>query len=182
MGWGKWTLMAKGFGCESYGTELSEERIKYATSNGINVIAWDEIPKHSFDFINTEQVFEHIPNPLDTLIHLKNALKSDGVIKIIVPTANDIMRRLQIMDWTSQNSTRNSLNPVAPPEHINYYRRRSLIRMAELAGMEEVSIPMKIQYMYKSNCRGVKGVIKNVFLPIYRNILKRQNYVFFRNR
>ena len=75
--------MAKGFGCESYGTELSEERIKYASSNGIKVIAWNEIPKHSFNFINTEQVFEHIPNPLDTLIYLKDALKPMVYLKSV---------------------------------------------------------------------------------------------------
>ena len=63
MGWGKWSLMAKGFGCNSYGIELSIDRIKYAKSNGVKVITWDEIPKHSFDFINSEQVFEHLSNP-----------------------------------------------------------------------------------------------------------------------
>ncbi len=182
MGWGKWALMAKGFGCKSYGTELSEERIKCATSNGINVISWDEIPKHSFDFINTEQVFEHIPNPLDTLIHLKDALKPEGMLKISVPTANDITRRLKLMDWTARKGTRNSLNPVAPLEHINYFRRSSLIKMAALAGMEEVVIPMTTQYIYTSNWCGVNKIAKNIFLPIYRNILKRQNYLFFRNK
>lgn len=182
MGWGKWALMAKGFGCESYGTELSEERIKYASSNGIKVIAWNEIPKHSFNFINTEQVFEHIPNPLDTLIYLKDALKTDGILKISVPTANDIKRRLKLMDWKAPKSSRNSLNPVAPLEHINCFRRKSLIKMAAIAGMEEVVIPMRIQYAYTSNWYGGKRIAKNILLPIYRNILKRQNYLFFRNK
>lgn len=182
MGWGKWALMVKAFGCESYGTELSEERIKYATSNGIKVLAWDEIPKHSFDFINTEQVFEHISNPLDTFIYLKDALKSNGILKISVPTANDIKKRLKIMDWKAPKGTRNSLNPVAPLEHINYFRRNSLIKMANLAGMEEVVIPMRTQYLYTSNWRGAKRIAKNILLPIYRNVLKRQNYLFFRNK
>jgi 2-polyprenyl-3-methyl-5-hydroxy-6-metoxy-1,4-benzoquinol methylase len=182
MGWGKWALMAKGFGCQSYGTELSEERIKHATSNGIQVIAWDEIPKHRFDFINTEQVFEHIPNPLNTLIYLKDALKADGILKISVPTANNITRLLKLMDWEAPRGTRKSLNPVAPLEHINYFRRNSLIKMAELAGMEEVVIPMRTQYTYTSNWYGAKRIAKNILLPIYRNILKRQNHLFFRNK
>jgi len=29
IGWGKWALMAKAFGCDAYGSELSEERINY---------------------------------------------------------------------------------------------------------------------------------------------------------
>ena len=95
MGWGRWALMAKAFGCESYGTEVSDERIEYARSNGIKVIDWDEIPEHRFDFINAEQVFEHIPEPLQTLRHLKNALKTDGMIKVSVPTAKDIEHRFK---------------------------------------------------------------------------------------
>ena len=66
MGWGRWCLMAKAFGCNVYGTELSISKIKYAKSIGINVINWDEIPNFKFDFINTEQIFEHISNPLET--------------------------------------------------------------------------------------------------------------------
>lgn len=182
MGWGKWSLMAKGFGCKSYGTELSEDRIKYAKSNGIKVITWDEIPNHTFDFINTEQVFEHIPNPLDTLIHLKSSLKPDGLIKISVPTANDIQRRLKLMDWSSAKGTRNSLNPVAPLEHINCYNRNSILKMAEIADLEEVNIPMKFQYMYNTNWGGVRGIAKNLLLPVYLNILKKRNYLFFRNK
>ncbi len=181
MGWGKWALMAKGFGCESYGSELSKERVEHAKSNGIKVVTWDEIPEHKFDFINTEQVFEHIPNPLDTLIHLKKSLKPDGILKISVPTANNIKHRLKRMDWKAKRGTRNSLNPVAPLEHINCYRRSSLIKMAELANMEEVVIPMKTQYMYTTNWCGAKRVAKNMLLPVYKNILKRKNYLFFRN-
>ncbi len=71
MGWGNWALMAKAFGCNSYGTDLSEERIKHAESSGLKVISWEEIPDYKFDLINSEQVFEHIPQPLETLKHLK---------------------------------------------------------------------------------------------------------------
>lgn len=181
MGWGKWALMAKAFGCDSYGTELSKERIEYAKSNGIKVITWDEIPQHRFDFINTEQVFEHIPEPLQTLHHLKTALKADGILKISVPTANDINRRLKIMDWKAPKGTKNSLNPVAPLEHINFFRRSSLVKMASEAGMEEVFIPMKLQYRFTTDWGDARRLAKNILLPIYRNLFKKQNYVFLRN-
>lgn len=181
MGWGKWALMAKAFGCESYGTELSEARIAYAKSNGIKIIKWDEIPHHRFDFINTEQVFEHIPEPLKTLRYLKTALKTDGILKVSVPTANDMERRLKIMDWKSPKGSTNSLNPVAPLEHINFFRKSSLVRMTEEAEMEEVCIPIVKQYEYTTGWRGMKKIAKNILRPIYRNVLKRQNYIFLRN-
>lgn len=182
MGWAQWALMAKAFGCNSYGTDLSINRIEYAKSNGIKVITWDEIPQHRFDFINTEQVFEHIPEPLVTLRHLKTALKAGGILKISVPTANNINRRLQIMNWKSPKGTNNSLNAVAPLEHINFFRRSSLIRMAREAEMKEVFIPIKLQYRYTTDWGGgIRKLSKNIFRPIFRNLLQNRNYMFFRN-
>lgn len=181
MGWGKWALMAKAFGIDSYGYELSEERILFARSNGVKIVSWDEIPQHRFDFINTEQVFEHIPEPLLTLCHLKKALKPSGILKVSVPTANDIERRLKIMDWKAPKGTRNSLNPVAPLEHINFFRRSSLYKMARAAEMEEVRIPIKYQYRYRINWYGIKQIAKNILFPVYQNIFKNINYIFLRN-
>ena len=111
MGWGEWALMAKAFGCRSYGAELSNICIEYAKANGINIVSWDEIPQSQFDFINTEQVFEHISNPLQTLCHLKKGLKANGLLKISVPTVNFMERRLRIMDWNSPKGARNSHKP-----------------------------------------------------------------------
>jgi 2-polyprenyl-3-methyl-5-hydroxy-6-metoxy-1,4-benzoquinol methylase len=181
MGWGEWALMAKAFRCDSYGTELSLERVKYARTNGIKIIEWEEIPQYQFDFINTEQVFEHIPEPLQVLRHLKTALKPDGILKIRVPDANDIERRLKIMDWKAPKGSRDSLNPVAPLEHINCFRRASIVRMAKEADMEEVLIPLKVQYRYITDWSKPKRIVKNILLPIYRNLLKKQNHVFLRN-
>jgi 2-polyprenyl-3-methyl-5-hydroxy-6-metoxy-1,4-benzoquinol methylase len=181
MGWGEWALMAKAFGCDCCGAELSQERIDYAASNGIEAIPWDEIPHHAADFINTEQVFEHLPDPLETLRHLKKGLRPGGILKISVPTANDMKRRLGVMDWHAPRESRNSLNPVAPLEHINCFNRSSLLKMAEVAGMEEIFIPTRVQYRRSTNWQGAKQIVKNFLLPIYRNVLKRQNYMFLRN-
>ena len=181
MGWGKWALMAKAFGCNSYGTELSPERIEHAKSNGIKIVTWDEIPQHRFDFINTEQVFEHISEPLQTLSHLQKALKPEGILKISVPTANDIERRLKLMDWKAAKDSKNSLNPVAPLEHINYFRRSSLMKMASKLGMAEVFIPVSTQIRYTTDWGSVKKFAKNILLPICHNFLKNRNYIFLRN-
>ena len=181
MGWGKWALMVKAFGCDSSGSELSETRIQFARSNGLKVIQYDEISGNKFDFINADQVFEHIPDPLQTLCYLKTALKPNGLIRISVPIANDIERRLRRMDWKSPKGSRNSLNPVAPLEHINFFRRKSLLNLAKNAGMEEVLMPMNIQYKYTVIWGGIIRTAKNIILPIYRNILKRQNCIYLRN-
>lgn len=180
MGWGKWALMCKAFGCRASGTELSPTRIAYAKSNGIDVIAWDDLPNHRFDFINTEQVFEHLPDVLGTLKHLRRALDRGGLIKVSVPNAHDIDRRLEKLDWAAPVESSDSLNAVAPLEHINCIRRTSFATMAERAGMVEVEMPLSLQYAYNTDWSDARKVAKNLARPVYRNVLKRQNYVFLR--
>ena len=181
MGWGKWALMAKAFGCDAYGTELSLQRIEYAKANGIKVIAWDEIPEHRFDFINAEQVFEHLPEPLMTLRHLAGSLKTDGVLRVSVPAARGVERRLRTMDWSARADSSDSLRQVAPLEHINCFRGTSLAGMARTAGMVEVAIPARVQYGHRIDWSGPRTITKNILRPPFRSIVKRQNRLFLRN-
>jgi SAM-dependent methyltransferase len=183
MGWGEWCLMARAFGCNTCGIELSQSRIEYAKSLGLNVISWDQLPDHHFDFINTEQVFEHINSPLETLRSLKKSLKSQGLIKISVPDGNDAKRGLEVSDWTApkwETGTRNS-NPVHPLEHMNCFNRRCIIKMAQIAGLQEVRIPVLLQYMYSTNWKPVVPMLKNMLRPLYFNVLRRGTYLFFRH-
>ena len=182
MGWSDWLLMANGFGYQCYGLELSESRIKYAESRGVKVIEWEQAKNLSFDFINTEQVFEHISEPLETLKELKTFLKPGGLIKISVPSANDIERRLKLMDWEAKKGTKNSLNNVAPLEHIQCFSRSSLINMAGIAGMTEVKIPLIKQWNNSSGWFHPKGFFRNLLIPVYRNLLRKQNYIFLTSK
>jgi Methyltransferase domain len=181
MGWSEWALMAKGFGCDAYGSELSRKRIDNANCKGVKVMTGKETPPLRFDFINTEQVFEHIPRPLETLVELEKLLKPNGILKISVPKGWDIARRLRIMDWGSPKTSRNSLNPVAPLEHINCFQRRSVAKMASIAGLKEIKIPLKIQYGYMVNWGGPVKLMRNLTTPLYRAVLNRSNYMFFSN-
>lgn len=64
MGWGDWFQMAQSFGCKAAGMELSEARVSHAQSRGVPAVEWQELASRRFDFINTEQVFEHVTDPL----------------------------------------------------------------------------------------------------------------------
>lgn len=171
MGWGDWCCFAKAYGCSAYGSELSQVRIDYARKSGITIIDWEEIPEHEFDFINTEQVFEHIADPLDTLQYLSKALKPRGIIKISVPNGYDIRRRLAVMDWTAAKGSRNSLNPVAPLEHINCFSQDSLLRMAQIADLEPVQIHAKIR-MDKGL---LDATLRDFLRPFYNRVMKARN-------
>jgi len=177
MGWGDWAAMANGLGFICHGLELSQSRIDYATKRGVNVLNWNQARQKRFDFINTEQVFEHIADPLDTLSNLKKLLKPGGIIKISVPTATNIEKSLSAMDWGAGRNSPISLNPVAPLEHIQYFHRRTLQIMASRVGMREFTWPM-LSY-WRSSCGSLSPfhLVKGVFKPIVYRLRRKQNYI-----
>ncbi|MCD4832936.1 MAG: class I SAM-dependent methyltransferase [Bacteroidales bacterium] len=182
MGWGKWCHMAESFGCNVFGTELSEHRIDFAKSRGLKVISLDEISNYRFDFINTEQVFEHIPKPLETLVFLKGFLKARGILKISVPNGSLIKRKLKIDDWTAPKGSNKSLNPVSPLEHINCFNNTSIIKMADLAELKQVKIPLSIQFTICLNRTNLKQMLHNIIKPLYYNYSNKNTYLFFTHK
>ena len=160
MGWGNWCLMAKAFGCKAYGMELSEARIKYAEKNGITVLNSKNLSNYRFDYINTDQVFEHLPNPNQTLEFLLKHLKQNGLIRISVPNGNQVDGVLESMDWTLPKQHPNSVNVVAPLEHINCFKTRTLNQMAASFDLEVVDIP-EVRNYYRSKKDMIKKLIKS---------------------
>ncbi len=154
MGWGYWCLMAKAFGYKASGFEISKERIEFAKKNGINVIEnFSDITANQFDFINTEQVFEHVPNPIQTLKALARALKKEGLIKISVPNGRGIEQELTRPGW------RPSKDAIHPLEHINCFTHQTLVKAGKLAGLELIRQPFLLGYRYnlKSYLKGILG-------------------------
>jgi SAM-dependent methyltransferase len=166
MGWGHWCLLARGFGCSAFGVELSDVRSANAEQMGITVMARNALPIEKFDFINAEQVFEHLADPLGTLLKLAKALKPGGVIRLGVPAVRDIKARLGRCDWNAQDRTPNSLNAVAPLQHINCFNYRSLHTMGVAAGLCELELPDRLHPV-----ESVKDVLKLALRPIYRSLL-----------
>jgi SAM-dependent methyltransferase len=182
MGWGHWSLVAKSFGCQVWGHELSEAQIQYGRSQGISVLSWDEIPQHRFDFINCEQVFEHLDEPLKVLRHLRQGLAPKGLIKIATPDGTDIPRKLKNPDWKAPKYSRNSLNPVSPLEHLNSFNRQSILTMTRLLDLEEVHLPLSLHYASLVNWKPIKPMLRNLVIPLYRKIHPRRTWYLFRPR
>jgi len=170
MGFGTWCYMAKGLGCDIYGTDISETRTDFAKE--IKIISFKDVREYNFDFINAEQVFEHVADPFHTLNYLKQSLKPHGIIKIGVPNGYDIKRKLEMWDWAtlkknngsmnhnekleiikkiwdweapSGNGTEYSLNALAPLQHINCFNHDALVSIAEKAGLKQVKISGQIK-------------------------------------
>jgi SAM-dependent methyltransferase len=132
MGWGHWSVAAVALGASVFGAELSEKRRLFAARHGVEVIDpfADDCPL--FDFINTDQVFEHLIHPLELARQLADKLEVGGVLKIFVPDAELTERAIRSGKWLP---AKDALHPL---EHVNGFTRSSLDRLAQRVGLEPV--------------------------------------------
>lgn len=179
MGWAKWCQMAQAFSIQAYGAELSETRIAHAQSKGIEVVDWQGIPGQEFDFISTEQVMEHLAHPQETLKHLASGLKTGGLLKVSVPNGGNIHTLLKKMDWMAPKTSPDTLNAIAPLEHINCFNHRSIVIMAKAIGLELVQLPYvnPNQAIGQGVAAGLKGwiranlaLLKKLFRPFVHKL------------
>lgn len=178
-GWGYWSLMARSFGIDVYGIELSPEKITYAKSIGLNIIQISDLENHQFDFINTEQVIEHLAEPRKTVDMLKKCLAPLGILKLSVPYGNDIISTLHSWDWTNSIARKDEIMPIHPLEHLNCFTSNSLNYMARSCGLKRINLPLKICYIYSTDWGNLKSIVKNILRPIKRFKLNRGCYALF---
>jgi 2-polyprenyl-3-methyl-5-hydroxy-6-metoxy-1,4-benzoquinol methylase len=178
MGWCEWASMARAFGCRVAGTELSPARAEHARSIGIEVIDWSDIPKRKFHFINTEQVFEHLIEPVETLRHLATALDGGGILKISVPDSRLALKGLE-RHRSFGALTRARAVPVAPLEHVNCFEHASLAAMARKAGLRPLRPSLRLLYNSSSGWLKPKRALKLAFRPIYRHWFPKSTFVYF---
>ncbi len=121
-GWGMWLQMARAHGLKGMGVEIAADRILYAQTLGIELVPTLEDLSHGilFDFINAEQVFEHVADPRSEITALIAKLRPGGVMHIAVPNGEpDIIRARKGLWRPVKGATQ-------PLEHVNAYTAKSL--------------------------------------------------------
>lgn len=134
-GWGYFLLMAKSFGYNVCGLEVSAERQKFSAQSGIPMISsLGRLHGRLFDYIHLDQILEHVPAPQDLLSSLTHHLKEGGIVYLSVPNGKQV-----IPDSISGKIDlyRKSAYPL---EHINCFTHRSLIKLAEKAGLKVIGL------------------------------------------
>lgn len=139
MGWGIWSSLAKSYGYDVCGYEVADDKIALAKSNNINVINnLDELADDSLDFINVEQVLEHINSPLELLGVLVSKMKKGGIIHVSVPNGRKIKKQLIKNGWNSK------MNAVHPLEHINCFTNNTLCKLAFQKNLKKIKRPLSL--------------------------------------
>ena len=187
MGWALWARIARQLGCASYGQELAEERVAFGQRHGIKTIDTSELGTPMFDFINTEQVIEHVRDLSGTAELLARSLRPGGILKISVPNAEratDIAADLR--DGRCGGSI-DELMPVHPLEHVNSYTRRALAVLAARLNLTMVRPGPLQRYSFLKRRGSIlltkpAKAVKELVRPIYQYHNGRNLYVWMQRR
>lgn len=187
MGWGLWARIAKSLGAQSFGYDLSEARCEHARQNGVQVAVPGELERVQADFINADQILEHLPTPLDALSDMVRALAPGGIIKLCVPRAPDIERRIRVLDWDAPRGARNNLQPVQPLGHVNCFDWPSLDALAARAGLRRIRVPWGAYSAFLRVPGAVpwkqpKAVAKALVRPVWHHVSCSKLYGWFVRR
>lgn len=129
-GWGYWSNLAQAFGFDITGVELSKTRQEFARKNGLRILE-DTLQANndSYDYIYSNQVFEHLSHPGKVIKELARVLRRGGIIHLQVPNGKGVVKRLRNPKWKPQNDA------IAPLDHINCFGPRSFKALADQAGL-----------------------------------------------
>ena len=177
MGWGFWVEMARAFAVDVYGLEPASSRNTRAAEQGLQVINVEQMKNLTFDFINTEQVFEHLPEPYETAMELSQVLAPGGILKISVPNSMRVKRHLKRGDWLAKG---NPLNDVFPLQHINAFTHDAIIKLGRRAGLEHVPIPARLRYRYMPTWERPSRLLKRTVGAHYRTLRDQTTVLWFR--
>ncbi len=190
MGWSEWCRIAQALDYKIAGSEINKDQLEYARNYQISIVSLHALVDSSFDYINAEQVFEHIAQPFEVLQLLSRALKPDGVIKISVPNGAGILNQLTHSKWLIPKKSRKSLNAIAPLEHINTYSYSALLELAHLCGLSLKKVNFHNYIMWTLNPKilfwalghSSKSIICAAYTPLYRKIMSQNLYLFFEKK
>lgn len=141
--WGKWASMALAHGCEVYGVDVNRDAAAFCAARGIKMLGQDELGRSRFDFINVDQVMEHLTEPLGVARLLAGALKPGGFMKLGTPDNPRLPRLLRAAQTSGSNAVldANTIDALYPLEHVNLFNHASLRLLGEHVGLRAVRPP-----------------------------------------
>lgn len=130
MGWASWARMGRACGIDVYGSELSNSRIKHAKEIGIPLIDDFKAALNKFDYINTEQVLEHISDIHSVMTLLVGILKPGGILRVSVPPVRKELGLLRAGKWIPSHDA------FHPLEHVNGFTWKSIKKLSQTHGLK----------------------------------------------
>lgn len=115
-----------------YGTEFAKEALTLCSEKGISMKDGELDPTKfefsDFDVITSFEVIEHINNPNKELAAISSLLRVGGLFYCTTPNFNSLLRYYLKSDY----------NIIEYPEHLSYYTKSTLIRVAKRNALKPV--------------------------------------------
>lgn len=161
-GWGFWSYEAKKYGFDVSCLELSKNRINFMKNNNLNVIRNLKNKFNKYDFIYSDQVFEHIDNPKQTLELLELSLNRNGYILLNFPSAFCFKSKIN-------NNYLPKKDAAHPLEHINLFNRSSIKFLIKNTNLKIINF----RSLYFFNIKNLYKDLKNLFY--FDSVLLKKN-------
>ena len=172
MGEGHWIRMAAAYDAEAWGSDVDPRSATVAAHSGVRFVADPAtLPEGYFDFINADQVFEHLPDPLGVLRVLAARLRPGGTLKISTPADRQIETRLARFRASGYalETFQTEFHALAPLSHINLFTATSLRALASAAGLESMRLPLRTAYALMTGFHSARQLNRNLYNPLKRH-------------
>jgi SAM-dependent methyltransferase len=116
-------------GLEVLGLEPNPEAAAVARGYGLPVIEAPveeaELPRARFETVLVSQVLEHVEDPRHLLCRVRETVRPDGEVYVVVPNADSVFRKLFGADWVHWHV----------PFHLFHFTERALGKLAGQCGL-----------------------------------------------
>lgn len=122
-------------GWKTKGIEISAYASEIAKKSGLSVscdtVENSNFSGQSFDAISMWDVLEHLPHPVNDIHICARILKPGGILAINTPDSGSLYAHVMGKQW----------HLLVPPEHINYFTKKSITLLLEESGfvIEKIS-------------------------------------------
>jgi len=138
-GWGDFMTTARSENVSCLGIEIDPTKVAYCKQQGIEIYKnLDQIPKNrSFNILYSDQVVEHLPDPVGTMEKIKPWLTPDFVGFFSVPNYSDKRMKQSIANIQSGKTFDKDLITW---DHLNYFSPSSVYGFLNQCGFEVFDI------------------------------------------
>jgi hypothetical protein len=175
--------MALAHGCDVYAVEVNPTAADFCRRRGIKIVTRDELKDLRFDFINVDQVMEHLTDPLGVARLLAGLLQPWGMMKWSTPNNPELPRLLRAAQASGDESVLNpkTIDSLAPLEHVNLFSNESLKFLGRQVGLEPVRLPFW-KWMGAGQIWNLpRQLNRNLIVPLKRFRMKG-TYLWFKRR
>jgi SAM-dependent methyltransferase len=122
-------VQARSAGWRCTGIEISEKAAAIARARGFDIIVGDatdvEYPPTLFDIVRCWHTLEHVKDPVKLLGKLRDAVRPDGVVQLLLPNPRSLTSILFRRYWYH----------LDVPRHLHHFRPGDVAALAQKVGL-----------------------------------------------